>query len=67
MDENNKILARIMSSELFRVRCRVCNSILQSSNSTQIKKCQCGKISIDGGKSKIARRLLGDLNYVDVA
>jgi hypothetical protein len=35
-------------------------------NSNQLKKCQCGRISIDGGKNKSERRLVGDLDFVDI-
>ena len=55
-----------MTAEQFRVKCRHCQSILFSNNSTEMKKCKCGKVGIDGGKAKNSRRLTGVLDDVDV-
>lgn len=66
MSSENEKLNKIMNSPNFKVQCNQCNSILISKNSNQLKKCQCGKISIDGGKNKSERRLVGDLDFVDI-
>ena len=64
-EENNSILVKIMTSEIFKVKCRHCLTILQSENQYEHKKCKCGKIGIDGGRSIHNRRLTGSLNDVD--
>jgi hypothetical protein len=63
--ENQKILVTIMTAQSFRVKCRICHTILE--NKGDFKKCKCGKISIDGGKNTNSRRLIGSLDDIDLA
>lgn len=65
LEENNKILAKIMTSHQFKVRCRLCQTSLESKHTGDYQKCSCGKVAIDGGKSKNRRRLMGLLDHVD--
>jgi hypothetical protein len=65
-EENSSILVKIMTSEIFRVKCRHCFTVLQSESEYEYKKCKCGKIGIDGGRSIHNRRLTGSLDDVDI-
>jgi|LakMenE01Jun11ns_1017448.scaffolds.fasta_scaffold6798506_1 hypothetical protein len=62
---NNIKLAKIMSSDVFKVRCINCQTTIESKFYKDYRKCSCGKIAIDGGKSKTQRRFMGDLDFAD--
>jgi len=66
MNDEKQKLNQVMNNPNFIVRCRFCKSVLISKQPNQLKKCKCGRISIDGGKNKTERRLVGDLDFVEL-
>lgn len=46
------------------VKCRQCADVIVSTHVHDFKRCKCGEISVDGGKSYI-NRSAKDLNNID--
>jgi hypothetical protein len=62
---DKEILGKIMSSERFRVKCKLCQDVIESVSPKDFKKCKCGSIGIDGGKNVSGRRLIGEISNMD--
>jgi len=56
----------IMNQPTFKIKCHECKTELHSKKSNQWKRCVCGKVAIDGGINKRERRLIGELDLVDI-
>lgn len=66
MNNEKQKLNQVMNNPKFIFRFRFCKSVLISKHPNQCKKCKCGRISIDGDKNKTERRLVGDLDFVEL-
>lgn len=66
LSSNDKLtLSKIMSSERFRVKCRLCQDVIESISPKDFNKCKCGAIGVDGGKNVSGRRLIGEISNME--
>lgn len=66
LDPESKMkLGKIMSSERFRVKCKLCQDMIESVFPKDFKKCSCGSIGVDGGKNISGRRLIGEISNME--
>lgn len=63
--KDKETLGKIMCSERFRVRCKLCQDVIESISPKDFKKCKCGSIGIDGGGNVSGRRLIGEISNMD--
>jgi len=50
-----------------KAQCRLCNDILESVHRHDFKRCSCGEISVDGGKSYIKRSAKNMGNIIEMS
>jgi hypothetical protein len=62
---DKETLGKIMCSERFRVRCKLCKDVIESVSSKDFKKCKCDAIGIDGGRNISGRRLIGEISNME--
>jgi hypothetical protein len=66
LESNDKeTLGKIMTAARFRVKCKLCKSVIESISPKDFKKCNCGTVGIDGGKSIAGRRLIGEISNME--
>jgi hypothetical protein len=58
-------LGKIMSAARFRVKCKLCQNVIESITPKDFKKCTCGAVGIDGGKNIAGRRLIGEISNME--
>jgi hypothetical protein len=63
--DDKETLGKIMSAARFRVKCKLCQSVIESLSPKDFKKCTCGTVGIDGGKNIAGRRLIGEISNME--
>lgn len=57
---NQKILRNM-------ARCKVCNTVIESTSVHDFKRCNCGEIFVDGGHEYLRRGAVHPHNFVDLS
>lgn len=50
-----------------KAQCKLCNDIIESTSRHDFKRCKCGEISVDGGKSYMKRSAKNLSNIIEMS